>query len=333
MIEPKYSYKILNSITDQPEIGYDVQVSFRITEKCNLSCEYCLWHSEIEYSLENILQSIDNLFLHFQNCYIKNVLFYFHGGEPTRHKDFLYILEYIRIKEKESKRNVYIEFQTNLVFSKLKIDKLFELIDGLNVSVHLKELFKTNTFSIFNENLKYIREKNYKLLNLDIMLEYNIENMFKYLRRLLYIIKENKSQISEMVYNYIDKTNEKYKLIENEKKLYTKLYKKYNKSEQLYEIDDKQYSMNDLYFNKLNCSGMKCIAGYKQFIVNGNGDFFICNSSLTFFLNNINNEKPFMNIINDKYYLIKLKLFFMNKGSICKYNECIGDFYYGKGFK
>jgi len=64
-IVPKHSYKVLANL-NQDGIEYDYMVTFRITEACDLHCNYCHWHSGTHYKYEDIIKSIDKLFELFQ---------------------------------------------------------------------------------------------------------------------------------------------------------------------------------------------------------------------------------------------------------------------------
>jgi len=203
MIIPIYEYKILPTI-EQVEREYDIQISLRVTEKCNIACEYCLWHNGTRYETEDIIRIIDKVYEYFKLVQKDKALIYFHGGEPTTQPEIVRILDYIRSKEKETGIQTYIEFQTNLVVNLPRLKEILARIDGLNISLHLKELMKTNTLPTFEKNFDYLVSIDHPILNLDIMLEYRIENMFRYLRKVLKFLKYKNIQISEMVYAYID---------------------------------------------------------------------------------------------------------------------------------
>lgn len=332
MIKPQYEYKVLESI-EQVEREYEMQISLRITEKCNIACEYCLWREGTVYSLEDIITSIDRLYDFFVEAGKKRILWYFHGGEPTTHPDLLYILDYLREKAEETGVIIYIEFQTNLVCSLPRLKEILERIDGLNISLHLKELMKSKTIYAFERNYDYLIEIGYPIENLDIMLEYNIKNMYRYLRKVLKFLKYEKIKISEMVYAYIDfeENDERYntQIRDREYALYEKLYKKHNKSEQQYLIDGKLYQTNDMFLEKLNCKGMLCIAGVKHLIVNGDGNVFVCNTNMTNYINNRGGE-VFANLVHEKQAVAKITFLQRLGYTTCRWDECSSDFYFSK---
>ena len=331
-IIPIYEYKVLQSI-EQVERDYDIQFSLRITERCNISCEYCLWNHDIKYEHKSIDIIVDRLYELLAVLNKKSVLIYFHGGEPTTHPNLIQILKYIREKEQITGIKTYIEFQTNLVVKLEKLKDIIEIIDGLNISLHLKELIKTNSLKVFEKNYDYLVEINYPILNLDVMLEYNIYNMFSYLRKVLKFLKYENIKISEMVYAYIDFDEKKDRynnsIRKQEYQLYEKLYKKYNKNEQQYQIDGVIYSTNDLFLQKLNCYGLKCIAGINHLIINGDGNVFICNTHMTNYINDRGGE-VFTNLLNDANAVNKLRILNKLKCVTCKVDECSSDFYFSK---
>ena len=112
-IVPKQSYKVLERLDDDG-IHYDFMITFRITEACDLKCNYCHWHSGKHYTYEDIITSVDKLFEFCQKQNIKSVLFYYHGGEATRHPRVVDILKYIKDKGNELGIAAYNEMQTNL---------------------------------------------------------------------------------------------------------------------------------------------------------------------------------------------------------------------------
>jgi MoaA/NifB/PqqE/SkfB family radical SAM enzyme len=332
MIKPKYQYEIIESI-EQIEREYEMQVSLRITEKCNIACEYCLWRNGTVYEDNDLHTIIDKLYEFFVINEKSSVLIYFHGGEPTTHSELINVLDHIREKEKETGIDTYIEFQTNLVVGKKRFLDILDRIDGLNISLHLKELMKSKTLYSFERNWQYLVDTNYRILNLDIMLEYGIDNMYRYLRKVLKFLKYENIQISEMVYAYIDfeENDDRYntRIRKQEYELYEKLYAKYNRNVQLYKIDGKIYETNDLFLEKLGCEGMACQAGYTHLVVNGDGNVFVCNTNMTNYLNDRNGE-VYTNLIHDDKALMKLKLLQMIGYTKCRWEECSSDFYFGK---
>lgn len=325
-IKPKHHYIKQNVngsvILNGNDISSDYYITFRINNKCNLSCEYCHWYDGDNFKLNDIKETIDNILLFGVKKNFKVMTFYFHGGEPSFHPNVIEILEYIRIKEKESNIRLIIEFQTNLSLSNYK--EISSIVDFFDVSYHYLELKKKNKLKIFENNL-YALDKS-KLLNLDIMLE-NIEdetelnvfydNVKKYI--------ELPFQNSEMIYGFFN-----YKFNEKTKRTHIEFYKKYNKTQQTYLIDDLVYNTNDLFEKGLNCKDMLCEVGKKNIIINGNGDIYMCGAETTDFKNYSIN--PFSNIRTEKDAINKL-IIKSKSGTICKWDYCGGEFYLGKKLK
>jgi len=321
-IKPKNYYKAI----DHSIIPYDsdISITFRITESCNLHCEYCFWNSGKHYKIEDIKITIDKLFLYFENNNMKIINFYFHGGEASTHPDILEILDYIREKEKLSKNKIFIEFQTNLAMQLELLEDIIQKIDIIDISYHHNDLKKHNKFDNFIENWKYLEKIKFSIQSLDIMLE-NVQNINYFYNIILRLLKNENIVNSEMIYSFChyDKNPETYtKHIE--------FYNKYNKTSQTYEIDGKMYNTNDLFEKGLDCTGWQCNAGINSIIVNGDGNVFKCGIHMTNYITrNIKEDKPYTNVITDKHFLIKLKILFLN-GTICRWDYCGGDFYLSK---
>ena len=62
-IVPKKSYKVLEKL-DEDGVNYDYMVTFRITEACDLKCNYCHWHSGKHYVYEDVM-FVRSVHLHF----------------------------------------------------------------------------------------------------------------------------------------------------------------------------------------------------------------------------------------------------------------------------
>ena len=334
-IIPVFEYTVLGT-NDAPGLcRSDLQISLRITERCNLSCPYCLWNHDIKYDTQDVITSINQIYELLATTNQTSVLFYFHGGEPSTHPGVVAILQHIRQAEHDTRIDTRIEFQTNLIMKQEKLTQILPLINGLNVSLHLKELIKSQTLPIFEANYEYLKTIHCEILNLDIMLEYGIDNMFRYLRKTLSFLKYDNVKVSEMIYAYIDFSEEptsynksiRYKEFE----LYQKLYKKHNRGEQQYRIDGTVYNTNDLFLHKLNCKGMLCVAGIAHLVVNGDGNVFLCNTLMTNFINN-RGGTAFTNLIHDPLAVRKLSALNRTKHIRCPVNECSSDFYFDKSF-
>ena len=294
-----------------------MHLTLRVNDICNLDCEYCFWKFTKNFELNDILLSISKMyeFLKYKN--ICKFHLYFHGGEPTIHKDILEILVFIRNKESEYNIKTTIEIQTNLVINKKLLNNITDIIDFWSVSVHYKELLKIKYCDNFISNLNCIPL--HKLYNFDIMLE-NFESpiehseFFKYILLLKPFI--NNSKNSEMIYGYYNYELNKESLKKN--KLF---YNMHNKSQANYKIGNTIKTTNELFYEKLDFRDYKCDAGINDLILNGDGSLFFCGSHLT----GIHGPKePLCNIIKSD---IKVINDLTSDGVICKWKECCGDFY------
>jgi MoaA/NifB/PqqE/SkfB family radical SAM enzyme len=321
-IEPKESYQII-SINSPDDIHIDYSVTFRITEACDLKCSYCHWYGGNNYKFEDVISTIDKLFEFFIKERMSSVLFYYHGGEPTRHRRVLDILKYIKSKSEDTGITAYNEMQTNLTLKPELLNDILPYCDSFNVSFHYLELTKRgNKLEVFNNNFDDLVKRNTKIHNFDIMLENvpeeNLADFYKYIKK--YLTYENISN-SEMIYGFCH-----YKYNEETAKQHLEFYEKYNKTEQRYLIDGVEYNTNDLFKKGVNCVGWHCAAGTDSITINGNGDVFNCGIHMTNYLRECIPETPYTNLITEKVALTKLSILYKT-GTLCRWDYCGGDFY------
>lgn len=317
-ITPKEFYKILKTEADDIEIDYSV--TFRITDSCNFKCGYCFWHNGINYSLEDIKTTISKLFEFFNKERFKNVLIYFHGGEPSIHPNLIEILTYIREVESNSNVSAFLEFQTNLSQRKEKYEEIKSYVDTFNVSYHHLEVMRNNNYETFIDNLKYLGSEGC-LKNLDIMLENvsedDLANFYNNIKEMLKV----PCKYSEMIYGFCH-----YKFNEETKKKHLDFYKENNKYEQQYNIDGVTYNTNDLFKIGLDCRGWSCQVGRKNITINGDGNVFMCGIHMTNHTHRCSDDPPYTNIVTDSLSLSKLSI--LRKINFkCRWDFCGGDFY------
>ena len=330
-IKPQYSYKVLRQ--GYGGLAKDYTVTFRITEACDLKCNYCHWHSGKHYTFEDITTSIDKLFEFFQKQKFKTVNFYYHGGEATRHPKVVEILKYIKDKGQETGITAYNEMQTNLTIQEEKLRAMLPYCDQFNVSYHYLELLVRNKLKDFDRNWEVLKELNVRLHNFDIMLE-NVERDHKYYagrqvkidaddfysKVLRYLEYEN-IENSEMIYGFCH-----YEYPEEIANKHMEFYKKYNKTEQQYLIDDVLYNTNDLFRKGIDARGWHCAAGTESLTVNGDGNVFHCGIHMTNYIRECIPETPYTNLVNDNIAVTKLNILYKT-GTICRWDYCGGDFY------
>jgi MoaA/NifB/PqqE/SkfB family radical SAM enzyme len=325
-VRPTKSYEIVN-VNSQVDKNSNFAITFRITEACDLSCNYCDWHGGKHYAYDSIITSIDKLFEFFQKQKIKSVVFYYHGGEATRHNRVVDILKYIKSRSLETGIVAYNEMQTNLTVKTERLRDILEHTDLLNITFHYNEL-KRRPFKLksFLKNFDYLLENNHEIHNLDVMLEHVDDANVKEFQDLVKQLVEYKNIVnSEMIYGF-GYNNEEYN--EKTKPQHYELYSLFNKTDQAYKIDDKLYTTNDMFNMGLDCTGWWCGAGQETIFVNGDGNVYNCGIHMT---NNINNfpDTPFTNLITDNSALAKLSIL-IRTGTTCRWDYCGGDFYLNK---
>jgi len=333
-IKPQRSYNMLSEL-EQGGINYDYMVTFRITEACDLKCNYCHWHSGKHYAYEDIIATIDKLFEFFQKQGFKSVLFYYHGGEPTRHPKCLDILKYIHQKGRETNIQAYNEMQTNLTIKEDKLRAMLPYCDQFNASFHYLELKRLNKLKDFDHNWQVIVDLGIPIHNMDIMME-NVEmgafrintrgeriNIIpeEFYNNVVRYLEYDKIQNCEMIYGFCH-----YVYPEDVAEKHMAFYKKHNKTEQRYEIDDVIYTTNDLFKLGIDARGWKCAAGQESITINGDGNVFHCGIHMTNFIRESAPEVPYTNLIQDKLAITKLSILYKT-GTVCRWDYCGGDFY------
>lgn len=332
LIKPQRSYNVLK-INDQEGRSIDYSVTFRITEACDLKCNYCHWHSGKHYSYEDIIASIDTLFVFFKKQKFKSVVFYYHGGEPTRHPKCIDILKYIHQKGKENGIRAYNEMQTNLTIGEKKLKDMLPYCDMFNVSFHYLELKRLNKIKNFDSNWELLKSLQIPIHNMDIMME-NVEKGNRwYQNKIIEVIPEefyekvkhyltyDKIINSEMIYGFCH-----YVYPEDVAEKHMDFYRKYNKTEQKYEIDDKIYTTNDLFKLGVDARGWKCAAGQESITINGDGNVFNCGIHMTNYIRESAPEVPYTNLVHDEIAVTKMSILYKT-GTICRWDYCGGDFY------
>lgn len=322
-IKPKKSYRIVEVNKGIADLKYNYTVTFRITEVCDLKCSYCHWHSGKSYKLKDIKNTLDKLFMFFITKGFKGVLFYYHGGEPTRHRDIIEILKYIKQKGKDTRINIYNEMQTNLTLKPTLLQEILPYCDLFNISFHYLELSKVGKkLEVFDNNFDWLVANNITIHNFDIMLENvpsdSLQDFYMYIKKYLsykHLIN------SEMIYGFCH-----YKYNKETAEQHLAFYNEYNKTEQKYLIDNIEYNTNELFIKGLNCVGWYCTAGTDSLTVNGDGNVFSCGIHMTNYSRDCITETPYTNLITDNIALTKLKILY-KIGTICRWNYCGGDFY------
>jgi MoaA/NifB/PqqE/SkfB family radical SAM enzyme len=324
-LKPQKSFNVINSNgTPAREIGY--HVTFRITEACDLACDYCDWHGGAHYKYEDIIGSVDVLFEFLKKEGIKSVVFYYHGGEASRHPKIIDILKYIHDKGKQYNIVAYNELQTNLTLPLIKMKEILPHADFLNITFHYLELTKRRyKLESFLKTFDYIKENNIKIANLDVMLEkINPSDVNEFRDIILGFIAYDNIRHCEMIYRF----GYDFDFNDETTLLHYEFYKKYSKSEQRYEIDGEIYTTNDLFHRGADFTGWHCEAGKRHLYVNGDGTVYQCGIAMTNKLHDIDNG-IFTRLLTDKLAIAKLSIL-RKSGTICRWDYCGGDFYIPK---
>lgn len=328
-IRPKDSYEI----TQTNQAGgkdVDYSVTFRITEACDLHCSYCHWNGGKHYEYESIITSIDRLFEFFQKQKFRAVVFYYHGGEATRHKRIVDILKHIKARSAATGIIAYNEMQTNLTLKPERLKEILPLCDLLNITFHYLELKnRAHKLDAFMGNFKLLTDMGADIHNFDVMLEYVPEQHLHEFRHLVeHFLTYSKILNSEMIYGFGYNQEEYNKKTEEQ---HYEFYKRYNKTDQQYTIDGVVYTTNEMFKNGLDCTGWWCGAGLESVFVNGDGNVFNCGIHMT---NNVNNvqayhDPAYTNLVTDPLAVSKLSIL-QKMGTRCRWNYCGGDFYLEK---
>jgi len=322
MIVLRDKYEIVS--TGKSRCPSDYHVTFRMNDKCNLSCEYCRWYDGDNY--KHPMETLDALFAFFSMMGYKNVTLYFHGGEATIHPKILDTLTHIRRLESEYNIKTYVEYQTNLAYSLDTLRNILPYIDMLSISYHYIDLVRTDNHDIFVDNFNYLKENGIQIERFDIMLE-NVEDdqIQTFYNNILWFLGYKGIVDSEMIHGFC-----KYSKNPITKQKHIDFYNKYNKTEQKYRVDGVEYNTNDLFEQGLNCEGCRCNAGTNDIMLNADGNVFACGVEMTYWRMGCKDSiKPITNILTDVNHKRTLKMRTMMK-TICRYDYCGGDFYIQK---
>jgi len=338
-IVPQHHYKVLSPAEQSGGVEYQYMVTFRITEACDLKCNYCHWHSGRHYEYQDIITTIDRLFEFFVKQQFKSVLFYYHGGEPTRHPRCLDILKYIHQKGKETDIKAYNEMQTNLTIGEDKLREMLPYCDQFNASFHYLELKRLNKLKNFDHNWEVLKELGVEIHNMDVMME-NVERGDRwhqgkiikivpeeFYERVKYYLTYDKIVNCEMIYGFCH-----YVYPEDVAAKHMEFYKENNKTEQRYDIDGKIYTTNDLFKLGVDARGWQCAAGQESITINGDGNVFHCGIHMTNFIRESQPETPYTNLVHDKLAVTKLSILYKT-GTTCRWDYCGGDFYLSRHVK
>ncbi len=230
---------------------YDAALSWVITEKCNLDCEYCIFHAHGVYHTNNEAISairIEDL-LSTINKTGKKFLITFTGGEPFLVPNFLEACQCISEKH-------YIGVVSNSVHPDIK--KFAETIDPGKVanflsSLHIKEFKKKNLTQKYIDNVLLLKKKGFNVISTAVAYPPLLSEIVHYRE---YFTSRG------IVFNTA------FFIGEYDGKVYPESYT---------HEEIEKFGLEDRKINKiLSRKGMLCNAGYSAFAVWGDGTVIVC---------------------------------------------------------
>ena len=316
MITPKISYESV--YTGESTHTHDYHVTLRMSDRCNLSCDYCVWCNGHNYGRP--LETVTAIFEYLNRYGHKSVMFYIIGGEPVLHPKAIETFALMKSLGERYNIDTVVEVQTNLSYPLHRFKDVLEVVDMLSISYHFNELVRTGTHLNFVKNFCYLSVNGIQIERFDVMLEDVPEDSLDiFYKNVMWFLSHENIVDSEMIYGFFG-----YDGNEITKSKHLDFYGRHNRTEQITRIDGVDYTTNDLFAQGLNCIGWKCDAGTNDIMVNADGNVFVCAAEMTDYITG-GKSKPLMNIIDDPNSLVSLRI----KSKIrttCSYEKCL-DFY------
>lgn len=262
--DKKYYNQVINLLEHIGLISYDIisefklnrinLISFSLTNRCNLRCNYCSVDSKIEnkdyLDTNQVKKSIDNIVkLNPRTLTIT-------GGEPLMRKDFLEILSYIKDKFKGK-----LILATNATLIKdEEIDNIINGLHGIEISLDgydeasCSQVRGRGTFNRVISIIEKIKSKKFNQISISMVVGKNNEN------NIVKFNKLNKDLGTKPVirrFMNIGRGNE-------------------NFSRYLEDELDVDYICKDDYTDKKKLSSNMCKAGVNQISIDYKGDVYPC---------------------------------------------------------
>lgn len=273
---------------------------------CNFKCSYC--YARHEYGKAwNRTDTIQRQILVLKALsLIKDPIFLgFHGGEPTLHKDFLYLIDKsLEILTHQDSRLYIVTNGSTDVFEKIRFNpKIYVLF-----SIHLefKHLYGNNFEKVIN-NIKLMDQKGFKVkVNILLMNDKKYWNDIHFLFNTLkslninihphFIYSLNKNQ--EIIYNYTDEFYQEFSELNDVKYHY------------VFENEKEHVLLSDYELFKYNLNHFK---GWKCY----NNNFEIKYNGI---LHQICSDE-YIDLCKNPLYFKKYRL----KPMICRFDNCMSD--------
>jgi MoaA/NifB/PqqE/SkfB family radical SAM enzyme len=285
----------------------DIDITIRLSNKCNQSCTYCNEYnnSEIYPTYDYMISLFDSTLSQIND---KNIRIYIFGGEPTIIPKFYEVVVYVI----NNYKNVEFEIQTNTTKNIEWFSKFSEYSEYINFNCSF-QYHQYRQIDNLYAVIPYLKDNNL-ISHLDIMLEdgHSIE-INKVIEKLKTLVP---AEIIKL--NFVDFTyNPEYEAIvgsnDNDKKddefavtFKNGLVKKYSEN-------DLRKSEND------NFMMFRCRAGNRTLIIETNGDIFYCKSRRL-------KDKCVGNVFGEN----KIKSIVENEWILCSYGRCFCEMHLEK---
>ncbi|MBT3985325.1 radical SAM protein [archaeon] len=252
------------------------QVSFAITNRCNLKCSYCYGDYSCRKDKDFTLDQLKSIFFDLKKMGMTQI--FLTGGEPLLRKDIDKIVDYLK------ELNIDIGIVTNAILAPLhlktlkKVDRVLVSLDGnkkkndLNrgegthnkilksLELMHKEGIKFSLKIVFNKNS--YDQLNY-ILKLAEKYKTDVETIIPYENfgdKSLYLTETQKKKLLTKIMKYV-KEGKRIKFSHVTHKMSTDVFLKHNKS--IINEDNKKYP--------------SCVAGKLYLFIDANGDVYPCN--------------------------------------------------------
>lgn len=245
------------------------EVSYEITNKCNLNCLHCLNNSSYE---DNSFLSVDQI------CDLVNDLkkikvtsIYLTGGEPTMHPDFDKVVLYIKSK------NIKIVIATNGMNIKNKINIIKKTISKVSVSMDgigkLHDEFRDTKGSFKNmvETIKLLKQNGIPVRISSVVWKKNIKQLKK---MILFAKKLGVYKIHFSTLVNVGRATKNINAIAVEDTKYEKTIKQIHALIDKYSDDD--FKVSIIRDHHLDCASDFCKGGKRILHIDCGGKIFPC---------------------------------------------------------
>ena len=298
--------------------GNSYEIIFRITEQCNLDCNYCFYKDDDipHYDLNDIKRVIDTFPLIEKNLYI-----YFHGGEATYHPDVKEILLYIQKVLTENDVTYFLELQTNMLQTTNWYKELATGIDNFAYSASFHPMYNTTKFDSYYKKVLELHESEL-ICRVDFMLEKvdYIDDVIECGNVMLNGPLNDKIDIITKFHSI----DEAYTTTSLFKDALPNFYNKYNSFFKL--VEDGKTRLVDFHYlsnNEMKFTGMNCAVGRDQMFINGDGEILFCYTHLREWKGK---RVSLINLLDDIDGFIEMT----KQPIICPFEKCDIDFWIPK---